>query len=216
MRARQDHQYNGQPADVVLAHIKDVTSKANACDICAPAQTAVKQPFHTDVGDIVSLFALGESEEGGQSYLSSGLKVYNELAAARPDLIRTLAEPWAFDEQVRTSFVGTHHWHPGSFSMTEKGFEVRPLLHYQPATAAHPERLIIHYSRRDFTGFDKLPRSPHIPLISEAQAEALDSLNFTAERYAASIDFHKGDIQYVNNLCILHGRGAFKDSPDKQ
>jgi hypothetical protein len=98
IRGRQDNQYNEQPADVVLAHIKDLTGKVSANSIGAPAYTAEKQVFHTDAGDVIALFALGESAEGGQSYLSSSWRVYNELAATRPDLVRTLAEPWTFDE----------------------------------------------------------------------------------------------------------------------
>jgi len=82
---------------VVLAHIKDLTSRVNASEIGAPAYTSDRQVFHTDVGDVIALFALGEAAHGGQSYLSSSWKVYNELAATRPDLIRTLAEPWAAD-----------------------------------------------------------------------------------------------------------------------
>lgn len=97
IRGRQDHQYEGRPADVVLAHIKDLSAELDATTIGAPAYTADKQVFHTDVGDIIALFALGEAAEGGQSYLSSSWKVYNELAVARPDLIWTLSEPWAAD-----------------------------------------------------------------------------------------------------------------------
>ncbi len=103
VRGRQDHQYQGKPADVVLAHIKDLTANTDANNIGAPAYTSDKQVFHTDVGDIVALFALGEAAEGGQSYLSSSWKVYNELAATRPGLIQTLSEPWVADTYVRTA-----------------------------------------------------------------------------------------------------------------
>ncbi|KAJ9130962.1 Taurine catabolism dioxygenase family protein [Pleurostoma richardsiae] len=201
IRGRQDHQYDGKKADVVLAHIKDLTAQVNAGSIGAPAYTTDKQVFHTDAGDVIALFALGEAAEGGQSYLSSSWRVYNELAASRPDLIRTLADPWAFDE----------------FGKSARSYSLRPLLHYQPETAdGDPERLIIQYARRGFTGYWGLPRSANIPAITEAQAEALDALHFTAERYAVHIDFHQGDIQYVNNLSIFHARGAFKDSLEKQ
>ncbi|KAK0615557.1 hypothetical protein B0T17DRAFT_538472 [Bombardia bombarda] len=200
IRGRQDHQHEGQPADVVLAHIKDLTTTVDASNIGAPSYTADKQVFHTDSGDIVALFALGEAAEGGQSYLSSSWKVYNELAATRPDLIRTLAEPWAVDE----------------FGKLGKLYTQRPLLHHQPATETDPERLIIQYARRSFTGYWGLPRSSNIPAITEGQAEALDALHFTAEKYAASLGFHQGDIQYVNNLSIFHARGGFKDSAEKQ
>ncbi|KAK5994101.1 Taurine hydroxylase-like protein SAT17 [Cladobotryum mycophilum] len=200
IRARQDNQINGQPADVILAHIKNLTGVFDANKIGTPAYTSDKQVFHTDAGDVIALFALSESEEGGQSFLSSSWHVYNELAATRPDLIRTLSEPWILDE----------------FKKNGKTHSVRPLLHYQPATAEQPERLIIQYARRYFTGYWGLPRSDDIPPITEAQAEALDALHFTAEKYRVSLDFHKGDIQFANNLSIFHARDGFRDSAEKQ
>lgn len=98
IRGRQDDKYDGAPADVVLAHIKDLSGNVDASRIGAPAYTTEKQVYHTDIGNIVALFALGEAAEGGQSYLSSSWKVYNEIAAKRPDLIRTLSQPWVFDK----------------------------------------------------------------------------------------------------------------------
>lgn len=95
-------------------------------------------------------------------------------------------------------------------------YTLAPLLHFQPATDTSPERLIIQYARRSFTGYWGLPRSSDIPPITEAQAEALDALHYTAEKYAASLDFHRGDIQYINNLSIFHARAGFTDSTEKQ
>ncbi|KAK3308340.1 uncharacterized protein B0T15DRAFT_483028 [Chaetomium strumarium] len=200
IRGRQDNQFDGKPADVVLAHIKDLSSQVEATQIGSPAYTAEKQVFHTDVGDVIALFALGEAAEGGQSYLSSAWKVYNELAATRPDLIWTLSEPWAAD----------------TFGKSDKPYNLAPLLHFQPKTETQPERLIIQYARRSFTGYWGLPRSSDIPPITEAQAEALDALHYTAEKYAVSLDFHQGDIQLANNLSIFHARAGFRDSKEKQ
>lgn len=98
IRGRQDHQYQGKAADVVLAHVKDLSSNVDAHSIGSPAYTTEKQVFHTDAGDIIALFALASAEEGGESYLSSSWTVYNELAATRPDLIKTLSESWDVDE----------------------------------------------------------------------------------------------------------------------
>ncbi|KAL3444545.1 hypothetical protein BJX65DRAFT_297539 [Aspergillus insuetus] len=197
IRGRQDTKtHTGEPADVVLAHITDLSTKVDPNAIGAPAYTTEKQVFHTDIGDIVALFALGEAEEGGQSFLSSSWHVYNELAGLRPDLIRTLAEPW----------------------VSEEGGKVvrRPLLFHQPAGDGEAERLIIQYARRGFTGYWGRPRNPSLPPLSEAQAEALDALHYLAENSAVSLDFHKGDIQFVNNLSIFHARAGFRDSEEKR
>ncbi|KIH93273.1 taurine catabolism dioxygenase TauD [Sporothrix brasiliensis 5110] len=197
VRGRQDSQFDGKPADVVLAHIKDLTATVDAASIGAPAYTTEKQVFHTDAGDVIALFALQESDHGGESYLSSSYRVYNELAKTRPDLIKTLAEPWAFD----------------SFGKTEAKYVLRPLLHRVPDDS---DRLVIQYARRAFTGYWGLPRSSDIPAITEAQAEALDAVHYTAERNAVALHFRRGDIQFANNLSIFHARGAFTDSPEKQ
>lgn len=98
IRARQDDKFEGKPADVVLNHIKDLSNTADKEKIGAPAYTTDKQVFHTDAGDIVSLFAISTAAEGGVSRLASTWRVYNELAEFRPDIIQTLSEPWPADK----------------------------------------------------------------------------------------------------------------------
>lgn len=102
------------------------------------------------------------------------------------------------------------------FGNAEKPYTNRPLLYHQPASASAPARVLIQYARRYFTGFLSQPRSSDIPPITEAQAEALGALHFLAEKNCASLDFQKGDIQYVNNLGIFHARNGFADEPGKE
>ncbi|OKO93357.1 hypothetical protein PENSUB_12420 [Penicillium subrubescens] len=176
IRGRQQDTRLQNGKSPVISHIKDITSTVEAERIGAPSNTADKQVFHTDAGDIISLLCLSPSAEGGESYLSSSWNVYNILAKERPDLIHTLSQDWPIDG---------------------------------------PERVLIQYARRYFTGFLAQPRSTNIPPISEAQAEALDALHFLAEKHRASLGFQKGDVQYVNNLSIFHARNGFKDQPGK-
>ncbi|RDB26162.1 hypothetical protein Hypma_006209 [Hypsizygus marmoreus] len=177
----------------VLSHIKDLTASQAPGTIGGPAYTTDKQVFHTDHGsDIVSLFALETAAEGGVSRISSSWRVYNELAEHRPDLIKTLSEPWAVDE-----------WG------ANPPFTLRPLLYYLDS------KIVIQYARRYFTGFLGLPRSKDIPPITEAQAEALDTLHFLAEKFSLGLNFQKGDIQYINNLAIFHARDGFRDEGER-
>jgi hypothetical protein len=97
-RGRQDNKIiDGRKQSSMLNHIKDLSKTKEAGNIGAPAYTTDKQVFHTDAGDIVSLFCLQTAERGGESKLASSWRVYNELARTRPDLIKTSAEDWAFD-----------------------------------------------------------------------------------------------------------------------
>ncbi|KAI0126129.1 TfdA family taurine catabolism dioxygenase TauD [Xylariales sp. AK1849] len=195
---RQDHKFNGKPADVVLSLIKDLSSSQEHGVIGSPAYTTDKQVFHTDSGDIVSLFALETAAEGGASKLASTWRVYNEIAQTRPDLIHTLSQ----------------HWDMEVFEKSNKQWTERPLLYHFPATDTTPERIALQYGRRYFVGFGALPRSSNIPPITEAQAEALDTLHFLGERFCVNTDFQKGDIQYVNNLAIFHARDGFTNTSD--
>lgn len=81
----------------MLGHITDLRSKDENGSSGAPAYMNVSQPFHSDPGDVVSLFALGEAEEGGESKIASAWRVYNELAETRPDLVKALAEPFPLE-----------------------------------------------------------------------------------------------------------------------
>jgi hypothetical protein len=61
----------------------------------------LEQPFHTDRCDILAMYALDVAAIGGESLLASSGKIYNEIAATRPDVIHVLADDqWIFDEFV--------------------------------------------------------------------------------------------------------------------
>ncbi|KAJ5247595.1 hypothetical protein N7468_002578 [Penicillium chermesinum] len=200
IRGRQQDTRLQNGTSPVISHIKDITNTVHRDLIGAPSNTPDKQVFHTDAGDIISLLCLNTAAEAGESYLSSSWTVYNILAKERPDLIHTLSQDWPVD----------------GFGNPENPYTLRPLLYHQPATENKPERVLIQYARRYFTGFLARPRSDGIPPISEAQAEALDALHFLAEEHRASLGFRKGDIQYVNNLSIFHARNGFRDGPGKE
>ncbi|KAI1367769.1 TfdA family taurine catabolism dioxygenase TauD [Xylaria arbuscula] len=200
VRGRQDHQFEGKKADVTLTHIKDLTWSHDNKLIGSPAYTTDKQVFHTDRGDIVSLFALETSAAGGASKLASTWQVYNEIAATRPDLIHTLSGTWQME----------------IFEKADAPYVERPLIFHFPATDSTPERLALEYARRYFVGFGALPRNPAIPPITEAQAEALDTLHYLGEKFCVNTDFQKGDMQYINNLAIFHARDGFTDTPEQR
>ncbi|KAF3904198.1 hypothetical protein ABW21_db0200044 [Orbilia brochopaga] len=130
--------------------------------IKSPGYTNVHMSFHNDTAHIIALFVAGTAENGGGSMIASSAKVYNELAATKPHVIKTLAEDWKLNR------FSTH-----DFESEE--FYKRPLLYYQDG------KLILFVARRPFTGSS--PGDAPRP-ISLLQAEALDSVHFAAERHA--------------------------------
>lgn len=68
------------------------------------------------------------------------------------------------------------------------------------------------FSRRPITGSPSSPRSPGVPLMTEAQAEALDMVHFLAMKHRLTLKLRRGDIQLINNFAVQHARSNFVDS----
>ncbi|KAK3934286.1 putative taurine catabolism dioxygenase TauD [Diplogelasinospora grovesii] len=157
-------------------------------------QYSEDKPFHTDtVTDCLCLFTQSLAEVGGRSVVASAWTVYNELAATRPDLIHTLAAPdWPFDTYGR-----------------EPPYYKRALQYW------HQDKLITSFSRRLLVGHLPFePRTPGIPGLTEAQAEALDAVHFIARKHEIKPRMEKGDLRFINNMALLHRREAFENSGD--
>ncbi|KAF8435248.1 hypothetical protein BGX38DRAFT_1100479 [Terfezia claveryi] len=187
-RGRQDEHGN------LLLHLIDLGSKVAPDNVRQAPYSNVAQPFHTDLGEIIGLYTLEQAARGGRSKLASTGKVYNELAALRPDHVYTLQKPdWVFDR----------------FGQSPP-YLTRPLLYRDAET----NNITLAFSRRLLTGSKVSPRSKGIPPMTEDQAEVLDAVHFTAEHHCISLDCKRGDMQFWNNLALLHAREGFKDDPE--
>lgn len=72
-------------------------------------------------------------------------------------------------------------------------------------------RPTLNFSRRILTGAVLAPRSFGIPGLTEKQAEAIDAVHFAAKDHQVKVSTENGDIRFVNNVGLLHGREAFTD-----
>ncbi|KAL9064938.1 MAG: hypothetical protein Q9161_008570 [Pseudevernia consocians] len=143
-------------------------------------------PFHTDNGDIISLFALSRSQSGGSFYLADSTVVYNELAAFQPELAQTLCRDWVM---IKT-------------------FDTRPI-----AFPNHfPGRVLINCSRARITGTPSAPRPASLPALTSVQRRALDALHYIAMKNATGIQLESGDMVFFNNLTMMHARDSFVDN----
>ncbi|KAK6505821.1 hypothetical protein TWF481_007712 [Arthrobotrys musiformis] len=173
-----------------LAHLTNLRPLYAEGLIKSPGYTNVHMSFHNDTAHIIALFVAGVAGNGGGSMIASSAKVYNELAATKPHAIKTLSEDWKLNS------FSTHDF-------DSEAYYERPLLWYEDG------RPILFVARRPFTGSNVGDNPKPLTLL---QAEALDSVHFTAERHAIRVQLQKGDIQFMNNLAVVHSREEFRDA----
>ncbi len=155
--------------------------------------------FHSDGSDLVGLMCIDPGVRGGESLVANALHAHNLLVRERPDLAAELYEPLPYD------FRGEQR--PGS----------KP--HYElPAFTRHTseagDRLFVRYIR---PFIDASQRHADAPRITPLQREAMDAydafVNDPDNRVEMALDF--GDIQFINNYHVLHGRRRYVDDTSR-
>ena len=173
----------------LLGHVIDVS------DIEPGARgyhTGGAQRFHTDSCDVVSLMCLQSARSGGASRICSSIAVHRRLERERPDLLQALYDGFIF----RRREVDAEH---GS------GVLVRRISVFARTGEEISVFLSGDYPNRAVAAGDAV--------MTPIQREALDAV----QRIAASPDTYldmrigEGDIQFLNNRLLLHGRTGYED-----
>lgn len=95
-------------------------------------------------------------------------------------------------------------------------FQRAPVYYTRPVLFHYNTKLILSFSRRLLVGH--LPneiRTPGIPGLTEAQAEAIDAVHFIAAKHEFKPRMERGDLRFINNMAVLHRREAFTNSRDE-
>jgi len=85
-----------------------------------------------------------------------------------------------------------------------------PLFYFQD------NKLIANYQKRPLRGTKEEPRDPRLKPLTVQQEEALNTVDYLAYSNAISVRQRPGDINFFNNLAILHARSAFIDDYDQK
>ncbi len=147
--------------------------------------------FHSDGSDLVGLLCLHPGVSGGESVIANVLAAHNELARTRPDLAAELYEPLPYD------FRG------------EQADGSRP-YYAVPVFTRHGARLFVRYIRPYIQASQ---RHADAPRLTPAQIEAMDALDAIVADPDLQVEmrFDPGDIQFINNYHVLHGRRGYVD-----
>jgi hypothetical protein len=153
------------------------------------------QRMHTDTCDIVSLMCLRAAKSGGISRIVSVAAVHNRLLETRPDLVQTLYGEYVFRRMELDAELGD-------------GRLVKRVVIFSRATGEFSCNMSGSYPNRAVKAGDAV--------MTSLQVEALEEV----ARISASPEFYldmnigEGDIQFLNNRILLHGRTGYEDFPE--
>lgn len=176
----------------VLGHITNIGETVKNPDQRGP-YSKDRIPFHVDCCDIVGLMCINPAMSGGESSLASSVAVHNEMVRRRPDLLSVLAEGYYRDRRGEVP-AGMEPWYK------------IPIFNYNEGYLT---------TNIEPTYIGSAHRHPGVPEMTPRQREALDYVQALAEELSLDIDFHRGDMQFLNNHVTMHTRQAFEDFPER-
>jgi hypothetical protein len=148
--------------------------------------------LHIDSVDVAGLLCLRRAKRGGMSLVASSFAIHNAILAERPDLMPAL-------------YRGYHCRH----SEAESSGEDPTTAHRVPVFGPVGDQLVCNFHARP------MARSlAHDNLESDPKAlEALETFKAVSERdgFAHRMMLEPGDMQFLNNRTVLHGRTEFED-----
>jgi len=172
--------------------IVDVMDMSHTGDVRRVYRSPRPQHLHTDSVDVTGLLCMRRAKSGGTSLITSSLAVHNSILAERPDLLASL-------------YRGYHHRRSGLTSTGEP-----PLSsHRIPVFGKRGESLVCYFNAISIgraLAEDNIEDDP-------AALEAFEVFKTTAARdgllYRRMLE--PGDLQFLNNRTVMHGRTAFED-----
>lgn len=155
--------------------------------------------MHTDSCDIVALLCLRPAISGGASRLASAHAVHNRLLEEAPG-------------QLEHLYDGFHYRSTGADAA---GAERPALTPYKVPVFKRNQGLLDTYYVR---GYIRRAIRAGDTVLSEQQLAALDRLDALAQEPGVflDMDFQPGDMQFVNNRAIFHGRTDYEDYKEKE
>jgi hypothetical protein len=148
-------------------------------------------PFHCDGSDLVGLMCLENGISGGLSAVANSVRIHNVLVAERPDLAAALYDELPYDFRGEQPAGGKPYYSLPVFTEWENRLFVRCIPPYILASQRHPEA----------------------PRLTPVQREALAAVVQMADDsdFHVQMELRPGDMQFINNYHVLHGRTAYAD-----
>ncbi len=175
----------------VLGDVTDQAKAANDPTARGNELGGVALPFHCDGSDLVGLMCLANGLEGGLSAVANSVRIHNQLVVDRPDLAAALYEQFPYDFRGEQANEGKPYYSLPVFTDWDGRLFVRCIPPYIYASQRHADA----------------------PRLTEVQKEALETVVRMANdpRNHVLMELLPGDMQFINNYHVLHGRTAYED-----
>jgi hypothetical protein len=153
--------------------------------------------LHTDLGQIVGLMCVRQAETGGFSQYASGLAIYNEILATRPDLMPVLRRGFPYHRRG------------------EEAPDAAPITPYDiPVFSERDGKISIFFVGEIFNAaFRELQRA-----FTPEEIDAIDTYRATARKLQFETRLEAGEATLLNNYTVMHARSEFEDweEPEKK
>lgn len=149
--------------------------------------------YHCDGADLVGLLCLRTAKSGGLSCVANAVAIHNRMVREEPELAAALYEDLPYDARGEQKAGGRPYYTLPGFTEHAGRLFVRAIPGYIAASQRHPDA----------------------PRLTEAQKAALKRLVALANDPDMNVymDLRPGQMQFINNFHVLHGRTAYEDDP---
>ena len=153
------------------------------------------QRFHTDSCDVIGLMCVREAVSGGASRIASAMAVHNEMLATVPEQLEALYDGVPFRRMEQDAAHGT-------------GGLTKQISVYAREREEVSVSLSAQYAIRAVQAGDAQGDT-----VEMAAVESLERIAASPEYYL-DMNIGEGDIQFLNNRLLVHGRTGYEDRAD--
>jgi hypothetical protein len=151
---------------------------------------------HCDSCDVVALLCVRSARKGGESTFSSSMTIYNEILKLHPEFLQPLYRGFYFDLAGKGVTGGADE----------------TTRNRVPVFSYYDNRLSCRFNSKQIRD-GAAKAGVTLSALEDAAVDCVENLAMRDDiRY--QMDFRPGDIQLLNNHCILHSRNAFEDYPE--
>jgi len=147
--------------------------------------------YHTDGSDLVGLLCLRTARSGGLSCVANAVAIHNHLVREAPHLAAALYEALPYDTRGEQA-------------------EGAPAFYSVPGFTEHAGRLFVRFIPQYILASQRHPDAPRLSPDARDAIAAVSALANDPD-FNVYMDLQPGEMQFINNYHVLHGRTAYED-----